>query len=108
MENYQGNAVINYTDAETPFTRIIEHKHFERSESEKTIITKEYPKTWSKGEETYYPMNDKKNTDLFEKYQKLAEKENNVIFGGRLGMYQYFDMWQVIDEALKLVKKLKN
>jgi len=108
MENYQGNAVINYTDAETPFTRIIEHKHFEGSESEKTIITKEYPKTWSKGEETYYPMNDKKNTDLFEKYQKLAEKEDNVIFGGRLGMYQYFDMWQVIDEALKLVKKLKN
>ena len=107
MENYQGNAVINYTDAETPFTRIIEHKHFEGSESEKTIITKEYPKTWSKGEEAYYPMNDKKNTDLFEKYQKLAEKEDNVIFGGRLGMYQYFDMWQVIDEALKLVKKLK-
>ena len=88
MENYQGNEVINYTDAE--------------------IITKEYPKTWSKGEEAYYPMNDKKNTDLFEKYQKLAEKEDNVIFGGRLGMYQYFDMWQVIDEALKLVKKLKN
>ena len=75
MENYQGNAVINYTDAEIPFTRIIEHKHFEGSESEKTIITKEYPKTWSKGEETYYPMNDKKNTDLFEKYKKLAEKK---------------------------------
>ena len=106
MENYQGNAVINYTDAETPYTRIIEHKHFEGSESEKTIITKEYPKTWVKGEEAYYPMNDDKNSELFEKYQKLAEKEGNVIFGGRLGMYQYFDMWQVIDEALKLVERM--
>ena len=106
MENYQGNAVINYTDAETPFTRIIEHKHFESSESPKTIITREYPKTWSRGEEAYYPMNDEKNSKLFEKYQELAESEGNVIFGGRLGMYQYFDMWQVIDEALKLAGKL--
>ena len=106
MENYQGNAVINYTDAETPFTRIIEHKHLESSESPKTIITREYPKTWSKGEEAYYPMNDEKNSKLFEKYQELAESEGNVIFGGRLGMYQYFDMWQVIDEALKLAEKL--
>jgi UDP-galactopyranose mutase len=106
MENYQGNAVINYTDAETPFTRIIEHKHFESSESPKTIITREYPKTWSRGEEAYYPMNDEKNSKLFEKYQELAESEGNVIFGGRLGMYQYFDMWQVIDEALKLAEKL--
>ena len=101
MENYQGNAVINYTDAETPFTRIIEHKHFEASDSPKTVITREYPKAWSKGEEAYYPMNDEKNTELFKRYQKLAEAEGNVIFGGRLGMYQYFDMWQVIDEALK-------
>ena len=107
VENYQGNAVINYTDAETPFTRIIEHKHFENSESPKTIITKEYPKTWTKGEEAYYPMNDDKNSKLFEKYQELAAKEGNVIFGGRLGMYQYYDMWQVIDEALKLVESLK-
>ena len=106
MENYQGNAVINYTDAETPFTRIIEHKHFEGSESPKTIITREYPKTWSRGEEAYYPMNDEKNSKLFEKYQDLAESEGNVIFGGRLGMYQYFDMWQVIDKALKLAEKL--
>ena len=106
MENYQGNAVINYTDRETPFTRIIEHKHFENSQSDKTIITREYPKTWTKGEEAYYPMNDDKNSELFKKYQKLAESEGNVIFGGRLGMYQYFDMWQVIDEALKLVDKL--
>ena len=107
IENYQGNAVINYTDAETPFTRIIEHKHFEGSESEKTIITKEYPKAWQKGEEAYYPMNDDKNSELFKKYQKLAKKEDKVIFGGRLGMYQYFDMWQVIDEALKLVKTIE-
>ena len=104
VENYQGNAVINYTDAETPYTRIIEHKHFENSESLKTIITREYPKTWLKGEEAYYPMNDEKNSELFKKYQELAKKEGNVIFGGRLGMYKYFDMWQVIDEALKVVK----
>lgn len=108
LENYQGNAVINYTDAETPYTRIIEHKHFENSESPKTIITKEYPKAWVKGEEAYYPMNDEKNSQLFNKYQKLAEKENNVIFGGRLGMYKYFDMWQVIEEALKMVNLLKE
>ncbi len=106
MENYQGNAVINYTDAETPFTRIIEHKHFESSDSPKTIITREYPKTWKKGEEAYYPLNDEKNSELFKKYQELAKKEDNVIFGGRLGMYQYYDMWQVIDEALKLVKSI--
>ena len=107
MENYQGNAVINYTDAETPFTRIIEHKHFESSDSPKTIITREYPKNWKKGEEAYYPLNDEKNSDLFKKYQILAEKEENVIFGGRLGMYQYYDMWQVIDEALKLVESIE-
>ena len=107
VENYQGNAVINYTDAETPYTRIIEHKHFENSESPKTIITKEYPKTWKKGEEAYYPMNDDKNSELFEKYQELAAKEGKVIFGGRLGMYKYYDMWQVIDEALKMVESLK-
>ena len=104
IENYQGNAVINYTDAETPFTRIIEHKHFENADSPKTIITREYPKTWEKGQEAYYPLNDDKNSKLFQKYQDLAKKEDKVIFGGRLGMYQYFDMWQVIDEALKLVE----
>lgn len=103
IENYQGNAVINYTDAETPFTRIIEHKHFENSDSPKTIITREYPKTWEKGQEAYYPLNDDKNSELFKKYQDLTKKEDKVIFGGRLGMYQYFDMWKVIDEALKLV-----
>jgi UDP-galactopyranose mutase len=106
-ENYQGNAVINYTDAETPYTRIIEHKHFENSQSPKTVITREYPKAWSKGEEAYYPMNDERNSELFKKYQELAAKDDKVIFGGRLGMYQYFDMWQVIDEALKLVRNLE-
>lgn len=106
MENYQGNAVINYTDAETPYTRIIEHKHFENSQSPKTIITREYPKTWSRGDEAYYPLNDDKNSELFNKYQELAKSEEKVIFGGRLGMYKYFDMWQVIDEALKLVRSL--
>ena len=107
IENYQGNAVINYTDSKTPYTRIIEHKHFESSESPKTVITKEYPKSWAKGEEAYYPMNDDKNSKLYNKYVELSKKEDNVIFGGRLGMYKYFDMWQVIDESLKLVKKLK-
>ena len=105
MENYQGNAVINYTDRQTPYTRIIEHKHFENAASDKTVITREYPKTWQKGEEAYYPMNDEKNSALFAKYKELADKEDNVVFGGRLGMYQYFDMWKVIEEALKLVKK---
>lgn len=107
IENYQGNAVINYTDSKTPYTRIIEHKHFESSESPKTVITKEYPKSWIKGEEAYYPLNDDKNSKLYNKYVELSKKEDNVIFGGRLGMYKYFDMWQVIDESLKLVKKLK-
>ena len=109
--NYQGNAVINYTDADTPYTRIIEHKHFEipanelgtEKDSDKTIITREHPMQWKKGEEAYYPVNDEKNSALYLKYKELAEKEKNVIFGGRLGMYQYFDMWKVIEEALKLV-----
>ena len=108
FENYQGNAVINYTDAETPYTRIIEHKHFENSVSPKTIITKEYPKTWQKGEEAYYPLNDEKNSELFNKYNELASQEDKVIFGGRLGMYKYFDMWQVIEESLKLAYKLNE
>ena len=107
MENYQGNAVINYTDRETPFTRIIEHKHFENASSPKTVITREYPKAWEKGEEAYYPMNDEKNSKLYAKYKELADKEHKVIFGGRLGMYQYFDMWKVIEEALKLVDSLE-
>lgn len=108
VENFQGNAVINYTDSKTPYTRIIEHKHFESCESDKTIITYEYPQKWIKGEEAYYPINDERNSQLYDKYEKLAKEEENVIFGGRLGMYQYFDMDKVIDEALKTVKNEKE
>lgn len=109
IDNYQGNAVINYTDSETPFTRIIEHKHFEGSNSPKTIITHEYPQNWERGMEAYYPVNNDKNNKLFDKYQKLAENEENIIFGGRLGMYKYYNMDQIIDEALKLVEsEIKN
>ncbi|MED4962657.1 UDP-galactopyranose mutase [Heyndrickxia coagulans] len=104
-ENYQGNAVVNYTDAETPYTRIIEHKHFEFGMQPKTVITKEYPKTWEKGDEPYYPMNDEKNNALFKQYRDLADKLPNVIFGGRLGMYKYYDMHQVIGAALATVNK---
>lgn len=100
IENYQGNAVVNYTDEETKFTRIIEHKHFDFGNQPKTVITKEYPKEWQKGDEPYYPVNDKKNNSMYIKYAKLSRKEEKVIFGGRLGMYQYFDMHMVIKEAL--------
>ena len=108
MENYQGNAVVNYTDSETPYTRIIEHKHFEGSVSPKTIITREYPKTWLRGEDAYYPINDEKNSQLYEKDVELSKKGDKVIFGGCLGMYKYFDMWQVIEESLNLVNSLKE
>lgn len=106
-ENFQGNAVVNYTEYEVPYTRIIEHKHFELTEqnSEKTVITREYPATWKKGDEPYYPMNDDKNNALYAKYKELADKEDNVIFGGRLGMYKYFDMHNVVAEALNCVKE---
>lgn len=104
-ENYQGNAVVNYTEYEVPYTRIIEHKHFEYGTQPKTVITREYPAAWSKGDEPYYPMNDKKNNELYAKYYALAAQEEKVIFGGRLGMYKYLDMHHVIDEALKCVKK---
>ena len=115
-ENYQGNAVVNYTEYEVPYTRIIEHKHFEygcqggygntMSESNpKTVITREYPAQWKKGDEPYYSMNDEKNNALYQKYQELAAKEEHVIFGGRLGMYKYYDMHQVIAEALKCVEE---
>ncbi|WP_295721498.1 UDP-galactopyranose mutase [uncultured Methanobrevibacter sp.] len=103
-DNFQDNAVVNYTDENTPFTRIIEHKHFESTNSDKTIITREYPKTWHKGDEAYYPVNDDKNNILYEKYKKLAKKDKNIIFGGRLGLYKYFNMDQVVEEALNLVK----
>ena len=104
MENYQGNAVVNYTDAETPFTRIIEHKHFEFGNQEKTIITKEHSKTWEKGDEPYYPVNNDRNNHLYKSYKKLADEQGNVIFGGRLGHYRYYDMHQVIGAALQCVR----
>lgn len=104
-DNYQGNAVVNYNEFEVPYTRIIEHKHFEFGTQPKTIITKEYPSTWEKEDEPYYPMNDEKNNSLYMRYKELADKEKKVIFGGRLGMYKYFDMHNVISEALKCVKE---
>lgn len=103
-ENYQGNAVINYTEYEIPYTRIIEHKHFEFGTQKKTVITREYPAEWKHGEEPYYPMNDTGNNELFSRYRALADSEDKVIFGGRLGMYKYFDMHNVVAEALKTVK----
>ena len=102
IENYQGNAVVNYTEYEVPYTRIIEHKHFEFGTQEKTVISREYPSTWKKGDEPYYPINDAKNGNLYEKYRELGEREDNVIFGGRLGTYKYMDMHHVVAEALKM------
>ncbi len=108
VENYQGNAVVNYTEYEVPYTRIIEHKHFEFGHQPKTIITREYPKTWQDGDEPYYAVNDEKNNKLYDEYKKLADKEKNVIFGGRLGMYKYFDMDDTIQAALDLCKQELN
>ena len=104
-DNYQGVAVVNYTDRETPYTRVIEHKHFEFGTQEKTVISREYPVTWKTGDEPYYPVNDEKNTALYAKYKELAEKEENVIFGGRLGLYRYMDMHHVVDAALQAVRE---
>lgn len=108
IDNFQGCAVMNYTDSATPFTRICEHKHFEFREQTKTIITKEYPQTWQKGDEPYYPINDEKNITLYAQYQNLAKNEPHVIFGGRLGTYQYLNMDQVIEQALKLAEMLET
>ncbi|WP_158179090.1 UDP-galactopyranose mutase [Lactiplantibacillus plantarum] len=107
VDNYQGNAVINYTDAETPYTRIIEHKHFEfgKGDKGKTIITREYPANWKRGDEPYYPVNNTLNNTLYKQYAELAKQEGNVIFGGRLGQYRYYDMHQVIHAALVTVKQ---
>ncbi|NCC76858.1 MAG: UDP-galactopyranose mutase, partial [Clostridia bacterium] len=105
VENHQGNAVVNYTDRQTPFTRIIEHKHFEFGTQEKTVITREYPAEWAKGDEPYYPVNDDKNNALFTQYKVLADQEEKVIFGGRLADYKYYDMHQVIASALVRVEK---
>lgn len=108
VTNYQGNAVVNYTDSDTPYTRIIEHKHFEpeNKATSKTIITREYPKTWGRGDEPYYPINDRKNRKLYSEYVNLARKSYpDVIFGGRLGQYRYYNMDQTIMAALQVVKK---
>ena len=104
-DNYQGNAVVNYTEYEVPYTRIIEHKHFEFGTKEETVSSREYPVTWKKGDEPYYPVYDEKNTALYAKYKELAEKEENVIFGGRLGLYRYMDMHHVVDAALQAVRE---
>lgn len=114
-ENYQGNAVVNYTEYEIPYTRIIEHKHFEYGASlgqiaegeakEKTIITREYPDKWTQEKEPYYPINNERNNELYKKYEELAKQDSKVIFGGRLGQYKYYDMDKVIDSALQCVKE---
>lgn len=106
QENYQGNAVVNYTEREVPYTRIIEHKHFDPVNVSHTVITKEYPKDWKLGDEPYYPVNDSKNMDLFKSYREKAKQEENVIFGGRLAEYKYYDMHQVIRSALNFVKDI--
>ncbi|WP_281238846.1 UDP-galactopyranose mutase [Flavobacterium praedii] len=107
ISNYQGNAVVNYTESEIPYTRIIEHKHFEFGTQEKTVVTKEYPHEYSKDNEPYYPINDDKNQELFDKYQLLSQKDNQVIFGGRLAEYKYYDMHHVIEKALELTETLE-
>lgn len=106
VDDFQHNAVINYTEREIPYTRIIEHKHFEFNICHGTYITKEYPTEWKPGDEPYYPVNDERNNALYEKYSELAQKEDRVIFGGRLGMYKYFDMDKTIEAALNLVNSL--
>lgn len=111
IPNFQGNAAVNYTDRETPWTRIIEHKWFEFGKDEngndlpKTIISREYSSEWKPGDEPYYPVNDEKNSELYKKYSALAEKEKKIIFGGRLGEYKYYDMDAVIDRALQCAKE---
>ena len=103
-EDFQGNAVVNYTEREIPYTRIIEHKHFEFGTQPDTVITREYPADWKRGDEPYYPVNDERNGALYQKYEALAKKEENVLFGGRLGQYRYYDMDKVIAEALKMAE----
>lgn len=111
MDNYQGNAVVNYTDYDVPYTRIIEHKHFElmcnsgKSNISKTVVTREYPDKWSEEKEPYYPVNDDKNTELYKKYLSLAQADKKVIFGGRLGLYRYMDMHVTLKEALACAKE---
>ena len=104
-DNYQGNAVVNYTERDVPYTRIIEHKHFEFGKQQKTVISREYPSEWHQGEEPYYPINDERNNAVYEAYRKLAAKEKNVVFGGRLGEYRYYDMDKVIGRALEVAER---
>lgn len=111
VANYQGNAVVNYTDAETPYTRVIEHKHFELFGQEvedcpDTIISREYSKEWQPGDETYYPVNDEQNSQLYEQYKALADAQEKVIFGGRLAEYKYYDMHKVIERAMEMMKTI--
>ena len=108
MPNFQGNAAVNYTDRETPWTRIIEHKWFEFGDQPKTVISREYSSEWKPGDEPYYPVNDTKNGELYQRYAKLAEKEEKIIFGGRLGEYKYYDMDAVIASALACAEKVLN
>ena len=108
VENYQGNAVVNYTEREVPYTRIIEHKHFEFGKQPTTIISREYSSEWKKGDEPYYPVNNDKNNALYEEYKALADKEQRVIFGGRLGGYKYYDMDKVIAAALEMCEEELN
>ncbi len=107
VSDYQGNAVVNYNEREVPYTRIIEHKHFEFTKCEKTVVTREYPSNWSYGDEPYYPVNNDMNNELFAKYKELASEED-IIFGGRLGNYQYYDMDKVIKSALEVVERIFN
>ena len=104
MDNFQGNAVVNYTDYDTPYTRILEHKHFYFQTEGKTVITYEYPKTYAEGDEPYYNITDDKNKQLYETYLTYAKKDEKLIFGGRLGLYKYLNMDEVIKKALDLVK----
>ena len=106
VSNYQGNAVVNYTDAETPYTRIIEHKHFEFGQQPDTVISKEYSKEWKVGDEPYYPVNDERNSKLYTQYKALADEQKKGVFGGRLAEYKYYDMHQVIEKALETVEVL--
>lgn len=107
--NYQGVAGMNFTDRDTPYTRIVEHKHFKfgKGNPDKTVITKEYSATWKQGDEPYYPINDEKNNALYQQYKEKAEKEENVIFAGRLGQYRYFDMDKVVNSILELTDSIE-
>lgn len=107
VEDFQGNAVVNYTDRETPYTRIIEHKHFEFGKQPSTVITYEYPDDFEPGKEPYYPVNDENNTRIFNQYQRLSQQQEKVLFGGRLAQYTYADMDDTVAAALKLWKSLQ-